>query len=66
MHVPFALAKSVLTRDLFHEDAQDLVEYSLTFAVLAFGCVAGMTSVAQAVDQTFVTLTNLLSTALQS
>ena len=32
------------------EEGQDLVEYSMAFSMIALGTVAGMTSVAAAVD----------------
>lgn len=64
MHVSFPLMMLQIKRKILHEDAQDLVEYSLTFAVVAFGCVAGMGSVAQGIDQVFAAVTNVLNTAL--
>jgi len=64
MHFPFPSAMSAFKRKFLHEDAQDLVEYSLTFAVVAFGCVAGVGSVAQAIDQTFAAVTTVLSAAV--
>jgi pilus assembly protein Flp/PilA len=50
--------QNLLTR----EDGQDLVEYALTVALISFGAIAGMSSVATGIDNAFsavaVTLTS--------
>lgn len=49
---------------LLDETGQDLVEYSLTFAVVALGSVAGMNAVAQDLNQAFLAVGNLLTTSI--
>ena len=43
------------------QDAQDLVEYSIIVAVIAFAAVAGMQSLANAVNTGFNNIGSLLS-----
>jgi len=45
--------------DLFRENGQDLVEYALLVALIAFGLVAGMKSLANGLN---TTLTNVGAT----
>jgi len=49
---------------LLDETGQDLVEYSLTFAVVALGSVAGMSAVAQDLNQAFLAVGNLLTSSI--
>ena len=49
---------------LLDETGQDLVEYTLTFAVVALGSVAGMTAVANDVNQVFLNVNSLLVSAI--
>jgi pilus assembly protein Flp/PilA len=49
---------------LLNEEGQDLVEYSLIFAVVAFGSVAGMSGVAQSVSQAFLFVGDLLTSSI--
>ncbi|HUB29907.1 MAG TPA: hypothetical protein VL967_09425 [Terracidiphilus sp.] len=44
--------------------AQNLVEYSLIIATLAFGCVAGLHSLANGVSTAFNDVSNDLATVL--
>ena len=53
-----------LISKLLDEAGQDLVEYTLTFAVVALGSVAGMTAVAQDVNQVFLNVGTLLTTSI--
>jgi Flp pilus assembly pilin Flp len=53
-----------LLANLLDEKGQDLVEYTLTFTMIALGSVAGMSAVAQGVNQTFLALGNVLTTAV--
>jgi Flp pilus assembly pilin Flp len=53
-----------ITAMLIDETGQDLVEYGLTMAVIALGSVAGMTAVAQSVNQTFLVVGGLLSSSI--
>jgi pilus assembly protein Flp/PilA len=48
---------------LLRVDGQDMVEYALLVALLAFGVTAGLKSVAQAVNTTFSNISTTLSTA---
>ena len=43
---------------------QDLVEYSLVIALLAFGCVAGMQSLSSGISNSFRTMSSDLSTSI--
>lgn len=43
------------------EKAQDLVEYSMAFSAIALGTVAGMGSIATAVNGVFTTITALFT-----
>jgi Flp pilus assembly pilin Flp len=53
-----------ITAMVLDETGQDLVEYGLTMAVIALGSVAGMTAVAQSVNQTFLVVGGLLSSSI--
>jgi Flp pilus assembly pilin Flp len=55
---------SDIASSLFDEKGQDLVEYSLTFAVIALGSVAEMKAVAQGVNDAFLAVGNLLTTSI--
>jgi Flp pilus assembly pilin Flp len=44
------------------EEGQDLVEYSLTFAMVAFGCVASMNLMANSIESVFLQVVQILST----
>jgi len=41
-------------RTLIREDGQDLVEYALLIALLAFACIAGMGTLANGINSVFV------------
>lgn len=45
-------------------DAQDLVEYSLVVSLLAFGCLAGMQSLASGISIAFHNVSSGLATSL--
>lgn len=50
-------------RDLTErEDGQDLVEYALVVALIAFGCTAGMQSLAGGIATAFTNISTALST----
>lgn len=53
-----------ITAKLFDETGQDLVEYGLTMAVIALGSVAGMTAVAQSLNQVFLAVGTLLTSTI--
>ena len=46
------------------EDGQDLIEYALIVALIAFAATAGMGSVATAVNTAFSTIGTTLTTAI--
>jgi Flp pilus assembly pilin Flp len=50
-----------ITAKLLDETGQDLVEYGLTMAVIAFGSVAGMTAVAHSVNSAFLAVGQVLT-----
>lgn len=43
-----------------HEEGQDLVEYALTVALVAFGATAGMSALAQALNTGFSNISTTL------
>jgi pilus assembly protein Flp/PilA len=47
-------------KGLRNEEGQDLVEYALVVALLAFGCAASMTSLARAINASFSNIINTL------
>ena len=56
---------SLYMRDLMsREDGQDLVEYALIVALIAFGAVAGMNTLSTQVSSAFNTLASDLRSAL--
>jgi pilus assembly protein Flp/PilA len=46
------------------EEGQDLVEYALVVALMAFGCVAGMQSLASGINIAFNTVSSDLGASL--
>jgi pilus assembly protein Flp/PilA len=44
------------------EEGQDLVEYALVVALIAFGAVAGMSSLATGINNTFTSVSTTLAT----
>jgi len=51
-----------LRRGLLSEDGQDLIEYALVVAMIAFAAVAGMTSVATKISSAFTNIGTKLGT----
>jgi pilus assembly protein Flp/PilA len=49
---------------MLHEESQDLVEYALVVALIAFGAIAGMRSVATGINSAFATISSDLNSAL--
>ena len=47
-----------------HEEGQDLVEYALVVALIAFGATAGMTSLAPGINTAFSYVSSQLGTAI--
>ena len=46
------------------EEGQDLVEYALVVALIAFGATAGMSSLATGINAAFNTISSKLATSL--
>jgi pilus assembly protein Flp/PilA len=46
------------------EEGQDLVEYALVVALIAFGAVAGMNTVAKAINNEFLSISSLLASSV--
>jgi Flp pilus assembly pilin Flp len=53
---------AVLHRFVSRTEGQDLVEYSLVFSLIAFGCVTGMGYLATGINTVFSSTTTLLTT----
>jgi len=49
---------------LKRDDGQDLVEYSLVFALIAFGTVSAMGGLSSEISTTFSTISSTLDSAL--
>jgi len=54
----FLYVRSLVER----EEGQDLVEYALVVALIAFGAIAGMQFLATGLNNAFDTIANVLST----
>jgi pilus assembly protein Flp/PilA len=46
------------------EEGQDLVEYALVVALIAFGATAGMSSLSGAINTAFANISSTLSTSI--
>jgi pilus assembly protein Flp/PilA len=46
------------------EEGQDLVEYALVVALIAFGATAGMSSLSGAINQAFGNISSTLATSI--
>jgi pilus assembly protein Flp/PilA len=53
---------SMLLAVLSKEDGQDLIEYALVVALIAFAAIGGMGSVATAINDAFITVGTTLTT----
>jgi pilus assembly protein Flp/PilA len=49
---------------LSREEGQDLVEYALVVALIAFGAVAGMSTLAKAINNEFMSISSLLASSV--
>ena len=56
--------QNVMKRLWHDEQGQDLIEYALVAALIAFAAVAGMSYVASEINNAFSTIGNKLSNAL--
>jgi pilus assembly protein Flp/PilA len=59
LHTSFAALQRLLAR----EDGQDLVEYALLVALIAFACTAGMGTLANSINSAFNTVAAALTIA---
>jgi pilus assembly protein Flp/PilA len=59
LHISFAALQRLLVR----EDGQDLVEYALLTALLAFACTAGMGTLANSISSAFNSVASALTIA---
>jgi pilus assembly protein Flp/PilA len=57
----FVKAQVALT-SLKNEDGQDLIEYALVVALVAFAATAGMSTLAHGINNAFGNMANMLST----
>jgi pilus assembly protein Flp/PilA len=62
MKITVAMLRATL-KNLLKEEGQDLVEYALVVALIAFAATAGMQSFASAINAEFVTLSTALTGA---
>ena len=60
----FSQLKSCLVKLSTDESGQDLIEYALVTALIAFGATAGMGTVADAINNAFSTIGSKLSAAI--
>ncbi len=60
MNTLFLRLNSKVQDLLSREEGQDLVEYALLCALLAFGIVSGMSSVAKGIDTAFSNISSTL------
>jgi len=49
--------------NLKSDEGQDLVEYALLIALIAFACTAGMSSLANSINSAFVSISGKLTIA---
>jgi pilus assembly protein Flp/PilA len=54
---------SVALKNLVREEGQDLVEYALVVALIAFAATAGMKSLATSINTTFSNISTSLTAA---
>jgi pilus assembly protein Flp/PilA len=55
------LKLSVKVQSLMREEGQDLIEYALVVALIAFGATVGMGTVASSINNAFVSIQGALS-----
>ncbi len=59
-----ALLKLHTNLELNSEDGQDLIEYALVVALIAFAAIAGMNSVASGINAAFTNVATTLNSSL--
>jgi pilus assembly protein Flp/PilA len=60
------LKLSVMLQILKDENGQDLIEYALVVALIAFAATAGMSALAQGINTAFINIGGKLSTYITS
>jgi pilus assembly protein Flp/PilA len=60
LHKLFVICHDLLNR----EEGQDLVEYALVVALIAFGATAGTSNLATGINHAFNTISSKLATSL--
>jgi pilus assembly protein Flp/PilA len=60
------LKLSVKVKGLMREEGQDLIEYALVVALIAFAATAGMKTLATGINTAFSTISTTLSTNMPS
>ena len=61
------LLKMYVKAQILHEDyGQDLIEYALVVALIAFSATAGIGTVANKINSAFITIGNKLTNAIGS
>jgi pilus assembly protein Flp/PilA len=56
--------KAILNRFHKEESGQDLIEYALVAALIAFGAVVGMQGMAAKINEAFSTIGSLVNSAI--
>jgi pilus assembly protein Flp/PilA len=62
MNSVFGILFNRLRTNLLQEEGQDLVEYALVVALIAFGAIAGMQFLAGGLNNAFSTIATVLTT----
>ena len=62
MNTVFGILFNRLRTNLLQEEGQDLVEYALVVALIAFGAIAGMQFLASGLNNAFSTIATVLTT----
>ncbi len=62
MKITFASLRATL-KNLIKEEGQDLVEYALVVALIAFAATAGMKTLANSINSTFSNISTSLTAA---
>jgi pilus assembly protein Flp/PilA len=64
MNQPFAKLFQLLRNNIAREEGQDLVEYALVVALIAFGAIAGMQFLAGGLNNAFSDIANVLTSSI--
>jgi pilus assembly protein Flp/PilA len=64
MHIQLLNFWASIKNQTTREDGQDLIEYALIVALIAFAATAGMSTLAAAINNTFGTIGNTLNSTI--